>query len=103
MVWRRIRAMILRKAGRKPRLGHEPTNQRVNRALKQIRATPEEIHESEQITIKALQRRVHNEQMGMRLNTSEDGVIQQTERDLTQLLGKRRAEKFFRLCNDPYF
>jgi hypothetical protein len=102
-MWRRTREIIFRKIGVKPKL-RTPQSMAVkmNGALRTIGATETETKQIIELTKLANQRVVQRKEYGANGSAANDGVMVQLREKAEKLLGKKRADKFFGICNDPY-
>jgi len=103
MHWRGVRAGLLRAAKIRPKRNAEPISKKIGRAFERIYATEEEKRAIRQFTAKIMRKREHSKSMGFRFVAETDPITQQLEKRTRELLGEKRADQFFSLCNDPYF
>jgi len=81
----------------------ENVKRKVNFALNKIRASDEEGEKIIELTTKALRRAAQRRQNGNGHTIMNDPILLELKTEAEELLGKRRANKFFQICNDPYF
>jgi hypothetical protein len=103
-MWRSFRAAAFRlvKIKPKPQTG-ENVARKVKLALFKINSTPQEKRKMIELTIKAINRQRQRHESGNGHSLTNDHTLKELKQEATELLGRRRANKFFDLCNDPYF
>ena len=101
--FRDFRRVVFRKLKVTPKRLAEPAEQRVERALSRIRATPEEAKAILAFAKIAEARLEQKKLVKARGGIEEDAIFISLRERTHRLLGKERAEEFFDLCNDPYF
>ncbi len=95
---RNIRARVLKRTGRKP----TSTVEKTEKGFAAIKATEKEKMMVREMVVKAIQRRLQRETLGKGQSLSNDAQILALNKEASDLLGKKRAKKFFEICNDPY-
>jgi hypothetical protein len=101
--FREIRARVFNKMRIRPKRLAEPSEQRTERALTRIRATPEEAKAVIEFAKMARSRLDQRKQYNAKGAIEDDPVFIRLKERADRLLGKDRADEFFGLCNDPYF
>jgi hypothetical protein len=74
--------------------------EKYRKALTAINATSTQIAEINKQTQRVIDRRQHVEVMGKKFDSQTDMVAKDAEEIITNLLGKKRANKFFKICNE---
>jgi hypothetical protein len=100
-MWRTIRAKVFQACKIKP--NKRLPAQRALDALKRIHVNPTETQTILELTRKAIKRNKLRISQGNHRDLAEDGGIIALNKEAEKTLGKRRANKFFAMCNDPYF
>jgi hypothetical protein len=103
-MWRSIRAVALRtlRVKPKPQTG-ENVARKIKQALHKIRSTEVERKKMIELTVQAINRQRQRRENGNGHSLTTDPILIELKKEAEKLLGKKRANKFFDLCNDPYF
>lgn len=103
MHWRQIRTRILNKFRRMPEETKRCHSERVADALRRIGATEAEQREIFSLFLQARERQLQRTEYKAKGSAHADERILELNKKAVELLGEKRAENFFAMCNDPYF
>jgi len=76
---------------------------KTQKALERIHTTPKEQHAIIQLLKQAIDRSVQRNHYGNSTSYSKDSHNHSLMKQAETILGKKRANHFFELANDPYF
>ncbi|MEK6958467.1 MAG: hypothetical protein AABW59_00305 [archaeon] len=99
--FRRTREFVFRKLKIKPKI--TPPTQKIDRALIKIHATEKEAQAILLLAKAASKRAQQRKDYHARGYIEDDEIFQRLKKKTYDLLGEKRAENFFDICNDPYF
>ena len=99
--FRKARETIFRKLRVTPK--NTSPQVKVDRALIKIKATQKEARAILTLARAASERAEQRKSYNAKGNIEEDGIFITLKEKTYDVLGRRRAEEFFDMCNDPYF